>query len=520
MNRLLNRLSFLLFVIALGAFAVDAHAGGLYLPGYGSQAQPRAGAFTAKADDPTALFHNPAGLAKQAGTAIHLGFNFVDFSQAFTRDGAYEVDPLGAHPWEGQTYAEVTNQAKPSLGLGSIAAIPLLGVTSDLGLDLPMVFGVGFIAAHGYPFRDLGTDYIFEDPNTPPPITRYDIIEQEAVSAHFTFGAGYAISDRLSAGITLAWGIAELKARKHVWGIRNYEEAAAADGEVRFDAKDNFVPGFGVGILFAPTPMFEFGASYRSASKIEAKGTVRSQLGTGVGLGGEPDVIIPVDDNERCQTGGTVAALRGCLNVTLPQSAAIGGRFVIRDGGIERGDIELDLKWEDWSNGSDFVGIVDGESQLLGRRLEDVVTRHGFRDTLSVRLGGSYSLPISESDLIFRGGIAYDTAAAPNKFTRIDIDGLARTTIGAGVGLAVSRYRIDLGAGAVIEGTRTVPTCNPTVDTPGCDGSGTDRPVADRDRPDPEQPLQGPNNQTESPYNAGRYEQGYVLFSLGFTSTF
>lgn len=517
----MNRLLSLATAIAIATLLVPtaANAGGLYLPGYGTQAQPRAGAFTAKADDPTALFHNPAGLAKQRGTMLHIGFNFVDFSQTFQREGSYEIDPLGAHPWDGQAYPEMSNEAKPSLGLGSIAAIPLIAVSTDLGLDLPVVFGAGIIAAHGYPFREYGADYIFEDPNTPPPPTRYDVIEQEAVSANFTFGAAYKINKQFSAGVTLAWGIAELKAKKHVWGVRNYEEAAAADGEVIFDAKDNFVPGFGIGVLYAPTEAIEVGASYRSASNIKAKGTVISQLGTGVGLGGMPDAIVP-DDEVFCQEGGTAAAVRGCLDVTLPQSASIGARYILRDGTREMADVEFDVKWEDWSNGSNYVGVVDGQSQLLGRRLEDVVTRHGLRDSFSFRLGGSYNMALGNNMLALRAGVAHDTAAAPVQFTRLDLDGFARTTLGAGVGFEIGRYRIDLGGGAVIEGDRTVESCNPTVDMPGCDGTGTDRPVNEREQPDPEQPLQGPNNQVASPYNGGTYSQGYLLFSLGFSAKF
>ena len=496
----------------------QADAGGLYLPGYGSQAQPRAGAFVAKADDPSALFHNPAGLARQRGTAIHLGFNFVNFSQTFERDGVYEADPLGAHPWDGQPYDKVENNSKPAIGIGSTAAIPMLAVASDLGLDLPVTFGFGLLAAHGYPYRDYENGYTFEDPNAPPPPGRYDILEQEAAAAFPTVAAAYSISDQFHVGLSVAWGIAEVKAKKHTWGIRNYEEAVAADGEVLFDAKDNFVPGFGLGVLYAPIPQLEIGLSYRSAAKIESVGTVRSQLGSGVGVG-EPDSIVP-DDQELCNSGGTIVAVAACLNITLPQTASVGARWVFRDMVGERADIEFDVRWEDWSAGSDYEAIVDGQSQLLGRRLETVITRHGFKDTFSFRLGGSYNLPVAGKALNLRAGIAHDTAAAPVSFTRLDLDGFARTTVGLGAGLEVDRYRFDLGGGAVFEGDRTVATCNPTVANPGCDGSGTDTPVADRTSPDPEQPLQGPNNQTQSPNNGGKYSQGYLLFSVGMTARF
>src|SRR5688572_18892853 len=85
----------LMFAVAV-AVAGPAHAGGLIVPGYGSQGQPRAGAFVAKADDPSALYYNPAGFARQRGTSVQIGLNFIDFSQRFRRAGAYEPTEDGA----------------------------------------------------------------------------------------------------------------------------------------------------------------------------------------------------------------------------------------------------------------------------------------------------------------------------------------------------------------------------------------------------------------------------------------
>jgi hypothetical protein len=47
-----------------------------------------------------------------------------------------------------------------------------------------------------------------------------------------------------------------------------------------------------------------------------------------------------------------------------------------------------------------------------------------------------------------------------------------------------------------------------------------DTPQDERVSPDPVQPLSGPNNQVESPFNAGDYKSGYVLMHLGVTTWF
>jgi hypothetical protein len=98
---------------------------------------------------------------------------------------------------------------------------------------------------------------------------------------------------------------------------------------------------------------------------------------------------------------------------------------------------------------------------------------------------------------------------------------MARTTLGAGLGLQVGRTRFDLGGGYVHEGERTVTNaCNPTASMAGCLGNDQDRPVRQRTAPDPVQPGNGPLNQIESPFNAGTYEQRYVQLSLGATYQF
>jgi long-subunit fatty acid transport protein len=222
-----------------------------------------------------------------------------------------------------------------------------------------------------------------------------------------------------------------------------------------------------------------------------------------------------------CAGGGTLAALKSCLNLKLPQTASLGARYIFRDpSGEERGDIELDVQWEDWSNATDIEVVVDGKGGITGVRLQPSLVRHGFRDTVSVRLGGAYGFDLGDDRIEARAGAAYDTAAAPVSWTRVDIDGMARTTLGAGAAYKTGRLSFDLGGGVVIEQDRTVTGCNPSVGDLGCETPGTETPQADRTSPDPVQPLSGPNNQVESPFNAGKYSQGYVLISLGVTYGF
>jgi len=496
------------------------HAGGIYVPGAGPQAQARAGAFVAKADDPSAIFHNPAGFAKGVGTVILIGANLLDLSLEFTRSGGYESpvqDDGGSNP-----YPTVSDDSKPIIGIGGIQAIPILAVTTDLGLDLPGVrFAAGLYAPHGYPQRDFGR-YDFEDPNRNPPPNRYDTQKQEVGAAFPSIGASYSIGKdtlgigELDIGVRMSWGIVSLKSQSYVWAVRNYEEAIASDGYIDLDTRDHFVPTFGVGLLYRPVDVIEIGLAYSEQASVHGKGDTAAVLGSGLpALGGVQEELLPAD-NPQCEAGGEIGSLKTCLDFNLPRTASLGGRYILRGpDGKERGDIEVDVKWEDWSAASNFKVTVDGESSSLGVRLRESIIGHGMRDTVSFRVGGAYSFPAGPGALIVRAGVAYDTAAADAEWSRLDIDSASRTTLAGGLAWQGTSYRVDLGAGAVLEPDRTAPSCNPDLAEPDCAAF-----APNQVSPSPTQPLQGANNQVISPFNGGDYKSHYVLGSLGVTTWF
>ncbi len=496
---------------------VPAVAGGLYLPGVGPVAQARAGAFVANAGDGSALYYNPAGFAKHQGTTVLLGANFIDMSLRYQRAGAYENVPGQELPYAGQPFAAVEDASSPAVGIGGFQALPLLVVSTDLGLEIPgLRFGGGFFVPNGFPERDFGSDYTFEEEGVPPPPQRYDVVSQDASTIVPSVAVGYRVHDTLDIGARASWGIAGMKATTYTWGLANHEEWVARDGEFRIDVSDNFVPSFGIGILYRPADAIEVGAAYNSKMIIDGKGTGVATLGSDLTIGGQ---LIPSPD-PRCASGGTPEALKVCATIPLARTATVGGRYIVRDArGAERGDVELDVRWEDWSSASDFDIVVDASSSLLGP-LSKTVVRHNLHDSVSFRLGGSWAFAVGEHRLIARGGAAYDTAAADESWTRLDFDSAARTTLALGAGYELGRFRVDVGGGVVLESDRRVALCNRGEADPGCDGSAQPPPVSERTQPDPVQPIQGPAAQAQSPFNGGEYSSGYVLLSLGLSAQF
>ena len=553
----------LLVAAGLVSMAGTATAGGLLLPGAGAISTSRAGAAVASTDDGESLALNPAGLASAgSGTFVQLGISAIDYFMSFKRNGAYDQISGDALPYEGQRYPGVTNNASPPLGIGSTQPVPVIAIVSDLGGKVPGLHAAfGLYAPNAYPFRDMNTvnGHPYFTPNAaggydfpvsydaPPPPTRYDIIHEEAAIILPSVGAAYRINDKVDVGARVSAGVATLNSTVAVWGLpANYSEWVKQDGLFTLNAS-GFVYNWQLGTTIHPTPVIDLALTYTAPIWIHAKGDAISTNGPAVNLNGAQVAVTPFDNN--CDHGaGTAAKLRGCVDVEIPMTAQLGARYKIKDDqGRTRGDVEADLGWEHWGascdytkdptclDPSDFHVTIDAQvgttTMPSGIPLKPQLVTHGFQDTYSARVGGSYSFPTGDNLVIARGGVGYDTAAAKPGWERADFDGAARTMIAAGASYKMHQLQIDAGFGVILEGTRTDDrTCNPTSGMPsatnpgpGCAGTpgytggtpGQDNPAGARKGPDPINPIVVSNVQTENPVNEGTFKSHYLFVLLG-----
>jgi len=540
------KLSRALFTAAI-CVPATATAGGLLLPGVGAQSTARAGAATVAAEDGEALSLNPAGMAKAKGTTITIGFAAIDYSLTFQRNGVYDTNDMEAESYEGQRYPTVENQSKPEIGIGSYLPVPAIAIVSDLGGAVKgLHVGAGLYTTNAYPDRNMNnvngkpyfvpTDeggYDFPAFGDPPPPTRYDIIEQSAVIIAPAIGVAYRINDKLDIGGRFQLGFAHLKSTVAVWGgLANYDEVIRKDGIFSLDAKGTTY-GWGLGTNFRPTPNIEIGAHYNAQMDVQAKGDAISANGPGVDLSGQPVVVLPVDDSAaRCAPGGTPQKLKGCVELALPMSASIGGRYkFLGADGTEKGDIELDIEWQHWGaqRAGQFRVVVDAKvtPESLpdqGIDLKDNIVEHGLQDTYGIRVGGSWRFPQGANTIIARGGVGYETAAAKKNWERVDLDGAARTMLAVGGSYKLPRVSIDAGFGVILEGTRTDSRmCNPALNAgmqEGCGPGGSVQPLDERGGPDPINPLVVPTSQAENPINQGTFSSHYLMFMIGASTWF
>lgn len=515
-------------VAATWRWSARARAGGLYLPGIGAVSSGRAGASAASTDNPEALLLNPARLVEVEGTQVMVAASLIDFDLSFDRFGSYDQDDLRDLPWEGADYPTMRDESSPPVGVGPYQIIPMLAIAANLDGCIPgLALAAGVYAPQSYPFRSIGADYQLDDPAAAPPPSRYDIVEQGAEFFVTSVGAAYRVTPELALGARLSVGIGRLTARTFLWGLPNFEEYTGNEAVIDLDVRDNFIPSGGLGVSYRPSPHVELAAQYSGALALVAEGTAEVQLSEHLNLIGIPAELSPTPDElARCARGGSARAYKTCAELTLPMSASLAGRYRFLDAaGRERGDVELDLGWENWSGerSSSFLVVVDARVNNA-ITLKDGIVRHGFRDTFAARLGGSYRVPLGAAaarELVVRGGVAYDTAAARSGWERLDFDGAARTTLAAGASLRGERLQLDLGVGAILEGTRTVGApCNPTAQARGCTSTNMDTPLEERSGADPVNPVFEPSAQIENPINHGTYRSHYLMFMVGATASF
>jgi long-subunit fatty acid transport protein len=286
-------------------------------------------------------------------------------------------------------------------------------------------------------------------------------------------------------------------------------EDPGQDVDADITARDGGIFNLGLGVHLALSPRWELGAAYSSAIAIRSRGTARLVLGERLrepiaGGSGSYEVAPVADAVARCAPGGTSQALAACVDVTLPQAASIGLRHIAIDRRSRvRGDIELDLRWEDWSAAGDYRVVIDG--QYLGIPIQESRVRHGTSDVFSLRLGGSYRLGNALRHEL-RAGIGYDGPAAPTSWARIDADSAAHLTASLGAALTLSRIQLALGV-------TVVDPPDISVAEPGA--TPTD---SARTQPDVLVPTSAADRQPYHPFNSGRHTARYLIGSVGLSA--
>jgi len=246
-----------------GAAAVAGTAaadGGYYGGALGARAAGRSGAFVARADDPTAVHYNPAGLADIGGTMLMVGnrisYNGYSFTRAPTADwGTVPPDATSAPT---VTFDKVNNQ-KPWQGLE-----PLILVASNLGLR-DFGFALGAFPTPGA----SNLDYPQSGGQ------RYMMLSREAIILNIAGSAAWKWHDVFGVGVTLEWITVPRLNYTLVIDSTPFQQAAnpvssPLDMVAQTQGSDPFTFNAIIGAWFRPVPYLQFLLVSRKPAALQA----------------------------------------------------------------------------------------------------------------------------------------------------------------------------------------------------------------------------------------------------------
>ena len=201
---------------------------GFRLPNQDPEGIARGNAFAATADNPSAIYYNPAGITQLEGQNLSLGSYFI------STDVHYES-------FTGKSASTKTG----------FQAVPQIYYTFS-PKDSPFSYGVGVYAPYG-----LGIDY---DKDTP-----FSTVAEKGKIVYATLNpvVAYEVNSTLSvaAGLTLNYSEASLQRRIGL----------VPNDEFEFEG-NGFALGFNLGALWHPVSEWSFGLNFRSPTKVHYSG--------------------------------------------------------------------------------------------------------------------------------------------------------------------------------------------------------------------------------------------------------
>lgn len=345
-------LGFLMAAALATALApVSARAAGFALLQQGTAAMGQGNAFVAEANDPSAIFYNPAGINQLKRPELYIGtvYNYPD--REFHGPG-------------GQ-FAQTNHRIyrTPSIYL----VYPFHDrVAAGIGFFVP--FGLGSVWHPGWTGRYITT-----------------------FSSLKTYNLNPVLSVRVMKNLSIAmgpnffWSSVELKRKIPLAVDTPLGVVQLPDGEARLEGDGKGI-GFNLGALYEPVSGVKLGLSYRSSISVNHKGDL--ELALPRPLPGQPKI------------GGTA-------KLTFPPSITTG----ISISRLPPFTFNFDVTWTGWSS-FDRLDIKLGRAIVSHGVLTSTITLpKNWRDAWAFRFGTNYRV---SDRMKLRLGYIYDLTPVPD----------------------------------------------------------------------------------------------------------
>ena len=367
-------------LVLLGA-AGTASAAGFKVNEQDAKAMGMANAFTAQADNPSALYYNPAGITQLSGTQVSLGSLVINVPQTeFV--GATE---LGSG----------TEKAKRDIFI-----VPTFYVTHAVeGTPVTLGFGINSI----YPLAKTWDD---------GSIFRHFIQDIAIKPINFQPTIAYKVNDSLSVAAGVDMTYAQVSLRKVA-----YNPLTSTDiGVLSTDGTATDF-GYNMGLMWKPCTNIKVGVNYRSAIKLH--------------IDGDANLLAP-----SASQGSPSVSLNSpaATSIKLPSSLALGVSWKPN----EKVTLEIDAERTNWSSYQN-LNLIFTSQAFSG--LSNKPNIKNWKDVWAYRVGGQYALT---PNLDLRAGYAYDNTPAPDATVAPELPDADRHNFSVGVGIHKNNVSLDL----------------------------------------------------------------------------
>jgi long-chain fatty acid transport protein len=353
-------------VAALAGLApASAGAAGFGIYDQGARAMGGAGAFTARADDPSSIFFNPAGISHLEGKSLVLSPNLIYYKSEFS----------GEAPFPGYGVEEETKGA----------VFPPFSVYYAQRAGESFALGLGV-------FNPYGLSVEWENPDT---FTGRAISTDAGIQPFYIVPtAAWQLSEhwRLGVGVNLVFSDVEL--RRHMQVFNPAADQTVDIGKVSLESERNFGYGFNGGVQWWPSDRMRWGLTWRGAVDIDYVGNADfTQLPTG-----DPAFDQAVAAGFPPDQGVTTS-------IMFPAQASFG---VARQFNPEW-SAELDVNWTNWSAFDEIVLVFSTTPAINQTMTQD------WDDAWNVRVGFEHRGAGGTSPWAWRGGYLYDESPQPTE---------------------------------------------------------------------------------------------------------
>ncbi|MBZ0220504.1 MAG: outer membrane protein transport protein [Candidatus Methylomirabilis sp.] len=316
---------FYVFLLAL-VLPGTAYTSGFKVDQQGAKALGMANAYAVTADDPSAVYFNPAGLAGQRDPAIYLGAFALAPSTEFR-------DPFGADEEIDELF----------LAPHFYLAYPYRNISFGIGIYAP--FGLGMN------WSETG-------------LTRYQATEGEID----TLNVNPTIAMRIRHWFLVGAGVDYMRSTATLEKMVDQSLVGGTDARSSLEG-DGYGWGYNAGVIIIPDERFRFGVSYRSAIDIDFNGSAS--------LDNIAPAVQPL-------FGGASFRTNARTSIEFPATLMLGVAYKAS----EKTALELNFEKTYWSSYKSLD--IDLENEVAPAGFTDTSEPKDWRDIWAVRAGVEY----------------------------------------------------------------------------------------------------------------------------------